>query len=97
MIIADESEDGSDVAEPSGDKDEGEDIFMQSYSDILNEELKSSTLKKSFVRANEQSNHGNQVIFSSFFLPIDYVNICCSTALFFWLKRKKIVDVPCSC
>lgn len=56
----DESEDDSNVAEPSGDKDEGEDIFMQSYSDALNEELKSSTLKKSFVRANEQPNNRNE-------------------------------------
>lgn len=61
---------------------------MQSYSDALNEELKSSTLKKSFVRANEQPNNRNEVIFSSFCMSIDYVDIWCSTVLFFWLKGK---------
>ncbi|KAK9284930.1 hypothetical protein L1049_024111 [Liquidambar formosana] len=56
----DESEDGSDSAEPSEDKENGDDIFMQSYSDALNEELKTTTLKKSFVRANEESSKNNE-------------------------------------
>lgn len=41
----------------SDDSDIEEDeaaTFMDSYSDALNEELKTTTLKKSFVRANEQ-------------------------------------------
>ncbi|MCL7031035.1 hypothetical protein MKW94_030478 [Papaver nudicaule] len=46
----DESEDGSDLSE---DEDTGN-TFMGTYSDALNEELKSTTLKKSFVRANAQ-------------------------------------------
>ncbi|XP_062100434.1 protein ecdysoneless homolog [Humulus lupulus] len=49
-----ESEDESDEAEPSEGNEDGEDTFMHSYSDVLNEELKSSTLEKSFVRAKEQ-------------------------------------------
>lgn len=36
---------------------------MGSYSDALNEELKTTTLKKSFVRADEQSHGDNKVIF----------------------------------
>ncbi|XP_059641856.1 protein ecdysoneless homolog [Cornus florida] len=44
----DESEDGSDIAEPSGS------TFMHSYSDALNDELKDTSLNKSFVRAKEQ-------------------------------------------
>ncbi|KAK0603902.1 hypothetical protein LWI29_009917 [Acer saccharum] len=47
----DESEDGSDIV---GEND-GEDTFMHSYADALNNELKNTTLKKSFVRANEES------------------------------------------
>lgn len=44
--------DESDVAEPiNGDQG---DTFMQSYSDVMNEELKATTLGRSFVRANEQ-------------------------------------------
>ncbi|KAF9601623.1 hypothetical protein IFM89_021089 [Coptis chinensis] len=35
--------------------DEEKDTFMDSYSEVLNEELKTTTLEKSFVRANEQS------------------------------------------
>ncbi|MCL7028343.1 hypothetical protein MKW94_023623, partial [Papaver nudicaule] len=46
----DESEDGSDLFE---DEDTGN-TFMGTYSDALSEELKSTTLKKSFVRANAQ-------------------------------------------
>ncbi|XP_058069349.1 protein ecdysoneless homolog [Magnolia sinica] len=48
----DESEDGSDVGDPL-DEDMGN-TFMNSYSDALKEELKATTLKKSFIRANEQ-------------------------------------------
>ncbi|KAG6702684.1 hypothetical protein I3842_07G047700 [Carya illinoinensis] len=51
----DDSEDESDIAEPSEDNKDGEDTFMHSYSDVMNEELKATTLEKSFVRANEQA------------------------------------------
>lgn len=49
---ADESDDESVISE---DNEDTGDTFMQSYSDALNEELKATTLKKTFVRANEQS------------------------------------------
>ncbi|KAJ1375823.1 Ecd family [Sesbania bispinosa] len=44
----------SDMAESAEDDDDVEDTFMRSYSDVMNEELKETTLQKSFVRANEQ-------------------------------------------
>ncbi|EXC35465.1 hypothetical protein L484_026772 [Morus notabilis] len=50
-----DSEDDNDFEEPSKGNDEGEDTFMRSYSDILNEELNTTTLGKSFVRAKEQT------------------------------------------
>ncbi|KAJ0040144.1 hypothetical protein Pint_27695 [Pistacia integerrima] len=49
----DESEDGSDMADE--DNDDGEDGFMHSYSDALDNELKRTILKKSFIHANEES------------------------------------------
>lgn len=48
----DEFEDGSDVAEE--DNSDGEDTFMSSYSDALNSELRNTSLKKSFIHANEE-------------------------------------------
>ncbi|KAH7861866.1 hypothetical protein Vadar_031885 [Vaccinium darrowii] len=48
----DDSEDGTGI-EPSENNEEG-DAFMGAYSDVLSEELKTSTLNKSFVRANAQ-------------------------------------------
>ncbi|KAK9112928.1 hypothetical protein Scep_020447 [Stephania cephalantha] len=47
----DDSEDGSDLAED----EERESAFMDTYSAALNKELKSTTLKKSFIRANEET------------------------------------------
>ncbi|WOG92128.1 hypothetical protein DCAR_0311387 [Daucus carota subsp. sativus] len=44
---------GSDGMEASSDNEESN-SFMGSYSDALNEELKTTTLNKSFIRANEQ-------------------------------------------
>ncbi|GMI86561.1 hypothetical protein like AT5G65490 [Hibiscus trionum] len=52
----DESEDGSEMS----DHEDGEDSFMHSYSDVMNDELKNTTLKKSFVHANEQSSNKNE-------------------------------------
>ncbi|KAI3938165.1 hypothetical protein MKW98_018721 [Papaver atlanticum] len=51
----DESDDGSDLSEG----DDTENTFMGTYSDALNEELNSTTLKKSFVRANAQPSKTN--------------------------------------
>ncbi|XP_050140549.1 protein ecdysoneless homolog [Malus sylvestris] len=55
----DDNEEGSssdlDFDESEDESEDGEDTFMHSYSDALNEELKSTTLKKSFVRADEQA------------------------------------------
>ncbi|KAF2283886.1 hypothetical protein GH714_016897 [Hevea brasiliensis] len=69
----DESEDGSDIMEPSADNEDGEDTFMRSYSDALNEELKNTTLEKSFVRANDHSNknEGTSRDMEEEFTPVD--------------------------
>ncbi|CAL5349470.1 unnamed protein product [Camellia sinensis] len=61
-----ESEDGSDM-EPSENNEEEGDTFMRSYSDALNEELKTTTLDKSFVRAesvnkNEGTSNAKEAI-----------------------------------
>lgn len=53
--------DESDIAELDEDTEDGEEIFMRSYSDAMNEELKTTTLQKSFVRANEQIPKKDQV------------------------------------
>ncbi|KAI0518786.1 hypothetical protein KFK09_006222 [Dendrobium nobile] len=50
-----ESEEDSDIGEGTP-YDDTEDTFMQSYSDALNQELSSTVLKKSFIRAPRQSN-----------------------------------------
>ncbi|KAI8003725.1 hypothetical protein LOK49_LG08G00175 [Camellia lanceoleosa] len=62
----DESEDESDM-EPSENNEEEGDTFMRSYSDALNEELKTTTLDKSFVRAesvnkNEGTSNAKEAI-----------------------------------
>lgn len=46
--------DESDGVESAEDNDDEEDAFVQSYSDAMNEQLKATTLQKSFVRASEQ-------------------------------------------
>ncbi|GAB2282983.1 hypothetical protein Dimus_017516 [Dionaea muscipula] len=52
----DDSDDGmSDIAEWPEDNEAGGESFMDTYSDVLNKELKTTTLKKSFIRANGQS------------------------------------------
>ncbi|OMO56296.1 SGT1 protein [Corchorus capsularis] len=48
----DECEDGGDACDQNEDE---EDHFMDSYSDAMNDELKDTTLKKSFIHANEPS------------------------------------------
>lgn len=50
----DDDSDESDGVESAEDNDDEEDTFVQSYSDAMNEQLKATTLQKSFVRANEQ-------------------------------------------
>lgn len=56
----DESEGESDMEEPelSDDKQEK---FMNTYTEVLNEELRSTTLRKSFVRAKDQSLNKDEV------------------------------------
>lgn len=63
-VHVDDSEDGSDI-EPS-ENNEG-DSFMGAYSNALSEELKTSTLNKSFVHAS-QSFKTNEV--SSLTFPL---------------------------
>lgn len=63
-MSADESEDGNDLSDDPLDEDM-DDAFMNSYSNALNEELKQTTLKKSFIRANEHSTNDNEVLSSS--------------------------------
>ncbi|XVF59106.1 hypothetical protein PTKIN_Ptkin07bG0248200 [Pterospermum kingtungense] len=53
----DESEEGSDMSDHN---EYGEDSFMDSYSNAMNAELKNTTLKKSFIHANEQSSVKNE-------------------------------------
>lgn len=66
-----------DESEDATDDEDKEDIFMDSYSDALSQELKSSTLTKSFVRANEEPSKTNQGASSSTqdtdedFTPVD--------------------------
>lgn len=65
IIFTDEFEDESDTAEPSEDNEDREDSFLRSYSDAMNEELKTTSLTKSFVRANEQAPKKDEVHFCS--------------------------------
>ncbi|XP_015963354.1 protein ecdysoneless homolog [Arachis duranensis] len=46
--------DESDMDESGEDNKDDMDAFMRSYSDVMNEQLKSTTLHRSFVRAKEQ-------------------------------------------
>lgn len=62
MIYSDEFKDGSDVAEE--DNNDGEDTFMSSYSDALNSELRNTSLKKSFIHANEEPFKKSEVFLS---------------------------------
>ncbi|KAF8377392.1 hypothetical protein HHK36_030769 [Tetracentron sinense] len=65
-LSGDESEDGSDLAEPSGDNEDRADTFMHSYSDALNDELKTTTLQKSFICSNEPSLKTTKSVLVSF-------------------------------
>ncbi|KAF9680335.1 hypothetical protein SADUNF_Sadunf06G0110600 [Salix dunnii] len=73
----DESEDESDNMEASENNVDGEDTFMNTYSDALNEELKNTTLKKSFVRTDDQLPKKNEGTSSTMeamdeeFTPVD--------------------------
>jgi hypothetical protein len=59
--------DESDGIESAEDNDE-EDTFMRPYSDAMNEELKATTLQKSFVRADEQIPKKDEVFCLGFWL-----------------------------
>ncbi|RWV90131.1 hypothetical protein GW17_00047691, partial [Ensete ventricosum] len=56
FFVADDSEYEGDLAEELEDNN-SEEGFMQLYSDALNEELNATVLKKSFIRAHQQSNN----------------------------------------
>ncbi|KAK7407197.1 hypothetical protein VNO78_08904 [Psophocarpus tetragonolobus] len=70
--------DESDIAELDEDNEDAEDTFMRSYSDVMTEELKATTLQKSFVRANEQipkkdqrTSKASEHIMDEDFSPVD--------------------------
>lgn len=70
--------DESDIAELDEDNEDREDNFMRFYSDAMNEELKATTLQKSFVRANEQipkkdqgTSNASEHIMDEDFSPVD--------------------------
>ncbi|XP_042508102.1 protein ecdysoneless homolog [Macadamia integrifolia] len=56
----DESEDESQPMDPAEHSKDKERNFMDSYSDALNEELKTTTLKTSFVRTSDQSSKNDE-------------------------------------
>lgn len=66
-------EDGSDIDDE--DRDGGEDSFMHSYSDALNNELKNTTLKKSFIHANEEPSKKTEVmsLYTCKYLTVNFV------------------------
>lgn len=68
--------------EPSADNGVVGDSFMGSYSDALSEELKTTTLNKSFVRANEQAVKKDEVSYTK---PI---NLFSSTFFLLYLLLK---------
>ncbi|GLT33673.1 hypothetical protein SLA2020_082380 [Shorea laevis] len=53
----DDFEDEGDISDHDED---GEDTFMPSYSDAMNEELKNTSLRKSFITATEHSSNKNE-------------------------------------
>ncbi|CAI0419829.1 unnamed protein product [Linum tenue] len=56
----DELDSEDDIMAPDGDNEDGEDRFSQSYSAALNQELKNSTVSKSFVQADGQTSKPNE-------------------------------------
>ena len=49
------------MAESAEDNGGGENSFLQSYSDAMNDELKGTTLQKSFIHANQQITKKDEV------------------------------------
>jgi hypothetical protein len=84
LFFSDESEDESDIMEASEDNVDGEDTFMNTYSDALNEELKNTTLKKSFVRTDDQLSKKNEVAFSYF---------ACVESAEIWIRQQYFVPI----
>jgi len=84
LFFSDESEDESDIMEASEDNVDGEDTFMNTYSDALNEELKNTTLKKSFVRTDDQLSKKNEVAFSYF---------ACVESAEIWIGQQYFVPI----
>ncbi|MCD7467353.1 hypothetical protein HAX54_004760 [Datura stramonium] len=95
----DESEDESDIAEPS---DEGGSAFMHSYSDTLNEELKGTTLSNTFVRANGSPSRkiGEHLLLQKAwkrFTPVDVDFNLVKNFLGPFLLKKDFLDLPLTC
>ena len=84
LFFSDESEAESDIMEASEDNVDGEDTFMNTYSDALNEELKNTTLKKSFVRTDDQLSKKNEVAFSYF---------ACVESAEIWIRQQYFVPI----
>jgi hypothetical protein len=84
LFFSGESEDESDIMEASEDNVDGEDTFMNTYSDALNEELKNTTLKKSFVRTDDQLSKKNEVAFSYF---------ACVESAEIWIRQQYFVPI----
>jgi len=84
LFFSDESEDESNIMEASEDNVDGEDTFMNTYSDALNEELKNTTLKKSFVRTDDQLSKKNEVAFSYF---------ACVESAEIWIRQQYFVPI----
>jgi hypothetical protein len=70
--------------EASEDNVDGEDTFMNTYSDALNEELKNTTLKKSFVHTDDQLSKKNEVAFSYF---------ACVESAEIWIRQQYFVPI----
>lgn len=55
------------MEEPNEHSEDKQEDFMNAYTGALNEELRSTTLRKSFVRATDQSSKKDEVILFYFF------------------------------
>ena len=84
LFLTDESEDESDIMEASENNVDGEDTFLNTYSDALNEELKNTTLKKSFVRTDDQLPKKNEVAFLYF---------ACVESATSWIRQQYFVRI----
>lgn len=58
-----------DESEDESDGEDRENSFMHSYEDALRQELKPTTISRSFVRANEETSKTDEVIMASGLFP----------------------------